>query len=155
MQRPGRPGGSWRPRPVPLVASLVVALGAGGAAAGLTRLEVRGGGHLLLTTTEVWLLLVFVAGVLALLFGASARVGLGLRGQGAREGLERLRARAEALERNEVAAPEDLRGRPRAQVPPQAGGRSQAGEGGPGPEGIMATGGWLLLVYVAGWLVLG
>jgi hypothetical protein len=109
----------------------------------MTRLEVRGGGHLLLTTTEVWLLLVFVAGVLALLFGASARVGLGLRGQGAREGLERLRARAEAMERNEGRDPDASPGRP------------DAGEGGPGPGAIMATGAWLLLVYVAGWMVLG
>lgn len=130
---------------------MVVALGAGGAAAGLTRLEVRGGGRLLLTTSEVWLLVVFVAGVLALLFGASARVGLGLRGRGAREGLERLRARAEALERKDGTDPEALRGRPDAAG--DAGG--DAGGEGPGPEAIMATGGWLLLVYAAGWLVLG
>jgi hypothetical protein len=128
-----------------------VALGAGAAAAGLTRLEVRGGGRLLLTTGEVWLLMVFVAAVLALLFGASARLGMGVRGQGAREGLERLRARAMVLEGREARADG---GAPETREAPEMRDGPQEKESGAGPEGIMATGGWLLLVYVAGWMVL-
>jgi hypothetical protein len=120
-----------------LLAAAGVALAAGVLAVGISRLETRGGGVPLLDTGEIWLLALFTGGVLALLLGSAARLGARIPGQAARRGLARR----------------------------FGGGNGEGdgeGEGDPGEpgdrrfaNGVMATGGWLLLVYMIGWLALG
>lgn len=56
-------------------AALLVAVAAAGAAIGIESLEVRGGAPRLLTTGELWMLVLFVAGVLAVLLALSALLG--------------------------------------------------------------------------------
>jgi len=155
----GRP--RLRGRAGPLATAVCLVLVAGGLAAGLSRQELRGGNWHLLTGVEIWLLAVFVAAVLALLFGASAWLGVAFRGRGAREALEGLRARADEMDRrrSESAGPGGS-GSP-FETPTGAEGDGRAGRDGPAqgagvsPAWIMEVGGWLTLLYVAGWLALG
>ncbi len=128
-------GGPFRRGAGPLAGALAVALGAAAFAAGVSRLELRGGRIQLLETVEIWLLAVFTAGVLALLLGGSARLGVRLPGRAAREGLARRFGRGGKGD-VEVENPEGVRDLRFA-------------------DGVMMTGGWLLLVYTIGWLTLG
>lgn len=56
-------------------AILLVSGAAAGAAIGIESLELRGGAPRLLTTGELWLLVLFVAGVLAVLLALSTLLG--------------------------------------------------------------------------------
>jgi hypothetical protein len=93
---------------------------------------------------------VFVAAMLALLFGASAWLGVAFRGRGAREALEAFRARADEMDgrRPEGAGSGDAGNE-------RAGRDSPQQDTGTSPAWIMEVGGWLTLLYVAGWLALG
>jgi len=139
-----------RARIGPLATAVCLALLAGGLAASLSRQELRGGGWRLLSGPEIWLLAVFVTAMLALLFGASAWLGVALRGRGAREAMEAFRARADEMDRrrSEGAGPGDA-------GDGRAGGDGPQQETGTSPAWIMEVGGWLTLLYVAGWLALG
>ncbi|TVP46247.1 MAG: hypothetical protein EA350_07465 [Gemmatimonadales bacterium] len=151
----------------PLATALAVALLAGAAAASLSGQEPRGGGWRLLSGPEIWLMAVFVAAVLALLFGASAWMGVAFRGGGAREALEALRARADEMDRGrseggasgavaaEPGSPAGGRGSGAGRRDGGGAGSGPAERAGNSPAWIMEVGGWLILLYVAGWLALG
>ncbi|CAN5780099.1 hypothetical protein BH23GEM11_BH23GEM11_03610 [soil metagenome] len=100
---------------------------------------------------------VFVAAVLALLFGASAWLGVAFRGRGAREALEALRARADEVDllRSGGGRPEGGGASPGMSAGGGAGNEAPGQGTGTSPAWIMEVGGWLSLLYVAGWLALG
>ncbi len=114
-------------------AAAAVALLAWAAVPLLGRLELRGGGAAAaMSPTELWLLEVFTAGVLAVLLGLAALGGWWVNPRGVRDVVER-----------EPDAPED-RGAP----------GKEDDAGGPGPgQWLVATGGLLLGIYFMGWLV--
>lgn len=81
---------------------------------------------------RAWLLTVWTAGVMAVLFGATARIGA--RGLGVRDVADAGSVRAALEERK----------------------RAERAAAGPGLDlWIVATGGILIGIYFAGWLVLG
>lgn len=122
---------------------------AGAALPLLLRLEPRGwAGPLVLTASEIWLLEVFTAGVLALLLGLAGLGGGWFDARGVRDALER-----------EEAAPE-----PGAGAGPERPGEEEGGttdregreSGDTGPAWwLIAVGGGLLGIYATGWLLLG
>lgn len=135
-----------------------------GFATGAVRLEPRGGGAGGEGLGEVWLLTVFTGGVLSILFGFSAWLGQGITGRGAREGLAALRARMEdppsgaearLSEGADPGASEVARAVGGTGSPVSPKGEPASGTSRIDPGWFVAVGGWLLLLYAAGWRAFG
>ncbi|HEX2187482.1 MAG TPA: hypothetical protein VHG51_01230 [Longimicrobiaceae bacterium] len=113
----------------------VWAFGVAGAVAGAAALLMPYGTLGLATAAErerAWLLTVWTAGVMAVLFGLTARIGM--RGVGVRDVADAGSVRAAIEERR----------------------RAQRADAGPALDlWLIATGGILIGIYFAGWLVLG
>jgi hypothetical protein len=118
-----------RSRAGPLAVAVAVAGFAALAAPVLVGMPLRGGAPQLRTVREIWLLSVFTAGMLALLVAAAVALGGGVPGRAARRGLARLAGTARKDEEEEPSTGHGVAARWMAE-----------------------SGGWLLLIYMAGWL---
>ncbi len=122
----------------PLLTAVALAGFAGLGAPMLVRLPLRGGAFQPMTGLDAWLLAVFTAGVLALLLAAAVAVGGGVPGHAARRGLARRFGRGdpEGQGATEASAPDDEGAADHARV----------------ARWVAEMGGWLLLVYMGGWI---